>query len=314
VKNLRTYFFTSRGVMRVLDGLTLSVPQHSIVGLLGESGSGKSVTAYSVLRLVERPGRVVDGTVAFDGIDLLSLSEKEMQQVRGRDISMIFQNPRSCLNPLIPVRKQLMDVLQVRRGLQGSDLRTAATDMLKRVALPDVLSKMKAYPYELSTGMCQRVMIALALACEPRLLIADEATTGLDVTIQYQIIQLLKELAQRMDVSQMIITHDLGIAAEVCDRVVVMYAGCVVESASTLELFDHPHHPYTSGLMACRPRMGFSGQLTAIPGSVPDYLSLPPGCRFSPRCTKAGEICNRVMPPLTTVAQDHLVACHFPNG
>ncbi len=241
----------------------------------------------------------------------MSLSETELRQLRGREISMIFQNPRSCLNPLATVGQQLTDVLRVRKGLRGSDLRTAAIDMLKRVALPDSDAKMSAYPHELSTGMCQRVMIALALSCEPRLLIADEATTGLDVTIQYQIMQLLKELAITMNMTQVIITHDFGIAAEICDNIAVMYAGSIVESATTLQLFDHPRHPYTVGLLACRPRLGFTRSLWAIPGSVPNYLSLPSGCRFHPRCTRVKEICSRVTPALTAVGDHHLVACHF---
>lgn len=299
--------------MRVLDELNLSVEKNQILGLLGESGSGKSVTAYSALQLVGKPGKVVGGKAIFDGVDLLSLSETEMQQVRGRQISMIFQDPRSCLNPLRTAGSQLMDVLRVRKGLRGSDLRAAAMDMLKRVALPDGDAKMSAYPHELSTGMCQRVMIALALACEPRLLIADEATTGLDVTIQYQIIELLKQLARTMHMTQIIITHDLGIAAEMCDAIAVMYAGSIVESAPALQLFDHPRHPYTLGLLACRPRLAFTGSLRAIPGSVPDYLSLPSGCRFHPRCTSAKEACSRVAPTLATVADNHLVACHFPE-
>jgi oligopeptide/dipeptide ABC transporter ATP-binding protein len=314
ITDLKTYFFTSRGVLHVLDGLNLSVPRNHILGLLGESGSGKSVTAYSVVRQVEKPGEVVGGKIVFDGVDLLSLSQREMQRIRGRAISMIFQDPRSCLNPVATVGKQLRDVLRVRKGLTGSDLQAAALDMLQRVLLPDAESKMSAYPHELSTGMCQRVMIALALACEPTLLIADEATTGLDVTIQYEIIQLLKELARTMSMTQIIITHDLGIAAEICDSVAVMYAGSIVEAAPTVQLFDHPRHPYSLGLLACRPRMDFTGRPRTIPGSVPDYVSLPSGCRFHPRCTQAKDICSRVAPRLTAAGGHHQVACHFAEA
>jgi peptide/nickel transport system ATP-binding protein len=314
IRGLRTHFFTSAGVLKVLDGLDLVVRRNQILGLLGESGSGKSVTAYSVLGLIHRPGKVVGGSVALDGVELLSSSERALRRVRGRDISMIFQNPRMCLNPLRSVGGQLTDVLSARKKLTEADSRGAAVEMLRKVALPDPKSKMNAYPHQLSTGMCQRVMIALALACEPRLLIADEATTGLDVTIQYQIVQLLKELATETGMSQIIITHDLGIAAEMCQAVVVMYAGRIVESAPVVHLFDHPRHPYTLGLLGCRPRMGYSGVLEPIPGSVPDYVDLPSGCRFHPRCSKAREVCSDVVPELSHVGETHLVACHFPEA
>ncbi len=314
IRGLRTYFYTSRGILRVLDGLDLTVRRNQIMGLLGESGSGKSVTAYSVMRLVRYPGRVVGGQVIFEGTDLLRLTEKEMEQIRGRRISLISQNPRNCLNPLLPVGKQLTDVLHVRKALKGADLRSAAIEMLRRVALPDIERKMAAYPHELSTGMCQRVMIALALACEPQLLVADEATTGLDVTIQYQILQLLRQLSSSLNMTQIIITHDLGVAAEICDAITVMYAGSIVESAPTAELFDHPGHPYTLGLLASKPRLRFTGELKAIPGSVPDFLTPQPACRFQPRCSKAKDVCAQVTPPVVTTSPDHIVVCHFPEA
>jgi len=314
VVDLRTYFFTRAGVVRALEGLNLGVGEREILGLVGESGSGKSATAYSILRLLKEPGRIVSGQIRFEGTDLLGLPEGAMQEIRGRKIAMIFQNPRASLDPVVPVGRQLRGVLAERRRVVGRAARTLAHELLARVRLPEPAHVMAAYPHELSGGMCQRVMIAMALACAPRLLLADEPTTGLDVTIQYEVVRLLRDLTEMTGMSQVVISHDMGLVAEICDRVTVMYAGHAVETAPVLELFDRPQHPYTIGLLACRPRMGSTGPLQAIPGSVPSLVTRPPGCPFAPRCDRAQDICRLEMPAATRVSDRHRVACYFPGG
>lgn len=310
IQGLRTSFFTARGPVPILEGLDLRVNPQEILGLVGESGSGKSVTAASIMRLLKPPGRVLGGRMLFDGRDLLTLTEREMDDVRGLKIAMIFQNPRSCLNPLLPIGRQLRNVLRRRPDTPPGRVPGLAPALLSDVGLPDPDRVLAAYPHELSGGMCQRVMIALALACSPRLLIADEPTTGLDVTVQQQIIALLRRLAERNRMAQIIISHDLGLVAEVCDAVAVMYAGRIVEYGPVIDIFDRPQHPYTRALLDCRPRMGAA--LRSIRGTIPNFAERPPGCPFHPRCDRARSICAAEIPP-SSEAGGHAVACYFPG-
>lgn len=310
VEDLRVQFATPRGTLRVLDGLQLTVDRGRITGLVGESGSGKSVTASSILRILRPPGRVVGGRVLFDGRDLLALSPEEMAQVRGREITMIFQNPRASLNPVFQVGALLRDILRVHQGLDGFAQEEGAKHILTQVGLPDVRRILRSYPHQLSGGMAQRVMIAMALSCRPKFLLADEPTTALDVTIQAQILDLLRKLREELGLTQLLITHDLGVIGEVCDDVAVMYAGEIVERAPTAELFHRPRHPYTKGLMSSRPRVR-GGTVQGISGTVPDFLSLPTGCRFHPRCPFARERCRVESPATEQVAPGHTVRCHF---
>jgi len=313
LEDLQTAFFTRRGVVRALDGVTLRIDEGEVLGLVGESGSGKSALAASILRLLRPPGRIVGGQVRLDGVDLLALNEAEMGKVRGRQIAMIFQNPRACLDPVVPVGRQLVTALEERQDLARPAAREAAHALLARVRLPDPARLTAAYPHELSGGMCQRVMIALALACRPRVLLADEPTTGLDVTIQHELVGLLRELAESTGMAQLLISHDMGVVAEACDTVAVMYAGQVVERAPVDRLFDAPHHPYTIGLLACRPRIDAVTPPRAIPGAVPDLRTRLPACPFAPRCHRAADVCRQVRPPSVAVGDGHLVACHFPG-
>jgi oligopeptide/dipeptide ABC transporter ATP-binding protein len=310
-KGLQTEFATRRGRVRVLADLDLSLGEGRIMGLVGESGSGKTVTAYSLLRLIRPPGEIVGGEVWFQGQDLLRLSQPELNQVRGGEISMIFQQPRASLNPVFPVGEVLHHVLRVHRGMSGNEAHEEARKALVAVGLPDPDRITRRYPHELSGGMCQRVMIALALACRPRLLIADEPTTALDVTIQMQIVELLLSLRERFGLTQILITHDLGLVAELCDDVAVMYAGEIVERAPVVELFDRPSHPYTHGLLASRPQKKNTRRLYSIPGRVPDFASLPSGCRFHPRCPFAQQICREQSPKPEQISRNHWVRCHF---
>lgn len=309
IENLQTHFLTRRGVVKVLDGLNLELRRGQIVGLVGETGSGKSVTGFSILRMVRRPGQIVGGKIYFDGDDLLELSETEMQAVRGREIAMIFQDPRASLNPVMTIGQLLGQVLRYRRAMPPNELSAAAADLLRQVHISDPARRLAAYPHQLSGGMCQRVMIALALACQPKLLIADEPTTGLDVTIQQQIMLLLKELRDQLGMSQIIITHDLGLAAELCDMIAVMYAGEIVELAPADELFERPRHPYTVALLKSRPLFGDRRQIPAIPGMVPDFITPPSGCRFHPRCAYAFDRCAAVRPAPVAVSPTQSAAC-----
>ncbi|HWE64075.1 MAG TPA: ABC transporter ATP-binding protein [Chloroflexota bacterium] len=311
IDNLHTYFFTPQGVAKVLDGLSFSIPTGLVTGVVGESGSGKSVTALSIVRLLRPPGRIVGGAIGFNGRDLVTLSEQEMRRVRGKEISMIFQNPRGSLNPVFTVGDVLQTVFKTQRGLKGKAIEASSLEILDQVGLPNPRALLRRYPHELSGGMCQRVMIALALACAPKLLIADEPTTALDVTIQLQIIGLLAGLRDRLGLTQILITHNLGVVAELCDRVAVMYAGKVVEEGDVNTIFAAPRHPYTVALNRSRPRVTESGELVSIPGSVPDLRNPPAGCRFHPRCGYAQPICREVEPPLEAIGDGHRVACHF---
>ena len=285
VKGLRTSFYTSDGVVRAVDGIDFAVRRGEIMGLVGESGCGKSVTSLSIMRLVGRPGRIEGGSVIFDGRDLLTLPDDEMRKIRGDRISMIFQQPTSALNPVRDVGRQIAEVLEIHRGMKASDARIRAGELLRMVGIPDPDRRLASYPHEMSGGMAQRVMIAMALSTNPELLIADEPTTALDVTIQAQILELMKSLRERNKMAIMLITHDLGVVAEMCDRVAVMYAGEIVEQTDVITLFREPRHPYTQGLIRSIPVVGdVHDELPVIPGNVPNLIDLPAGCRFAPRC------------------------------
>lgn len=310
VRDIHTYFFTRRGVVKVLEDLNFHVGQSEIVGLVGESGSGKSVTGFSIMRLLRYPGKIVGGEVFFDGVDLMQLPEDEMADRRGRQISMIFQNPRSSLNPLFSVGQQISAVLRYRRGLDQRQSWEETRRLLRNVHIPEPERRMKSFPHQLSGGMAQRVMIAIALSCNPKLLIADEPTTGLDVTIEYQILQLLREMRDLTGTSIIVITHDLNMAGEICDRICVMYAGEIVESAPVNEFFVAPRHPYTIGLLASRPQLAVEEDIPTIPGSVPDLFSPPTGCRFHPRCRWAVELCINTHPEPSEVGPSHHASCH----
>ena len=314
VKGLKTYFYTEDGVVRAVDGVSFEVYPGEVLGLVGESGCGKSVTSLSIMRLISKPGRIDEGQILLDGEDLLKLSEEEMIKVRGNRISMIFQQPQTALNPVFKVGDQLAEVLDVHQDLGKEAGWKRAVALLKMVGVPDPERRAEAYPHELSGGMAQRVMIAMALACIPELLIADEPTTALDVTIQAQILDLMRDLRREMGTSVILITHDLGVVAEMAERVAVMYAGEIVEQTDVNTLFDEPLHPYTQGLIGSIPILGeIKEKLDVIPGSVPNLVNLPPGCRFAPRCQarfKYGcTICADVKPELVEVKQGHLVRC-----
>ena len=314
VRGLRTSFYTRDGVVHAVDGIDFHVDRGEIMGLVGESGCGKSVTSLSILRLVANPGRIEAGEVIFDGTDLLTVPSETMRKIRGDKISMIFQQPTSSLNPVVEVGGQIEEVLRIHRDLKGKVAETRTLELLKMVGIPDPQRRMKAFPHELSGGMAQRVMIAMALACEPELLIADEPTTALDVTIQAQILDLMRNLRDETGTAIVLITHDLGVVAEMCDRVAVMYAGEIVEQTDVTTLFRDPLHPYTRGLIGSIPVVGaVKDELSVIPGNVPNLIDLPPGCRFAPRCITrvAEEIPNslEVHPELRPVGSDHQVRC-----
>jgi oligopeptide/dipeptide ABC transporter ATP-binding protein len=314
VKGLKTYFYTEDGIVRAVDGVNFEVYPGEVLGLVGESGCGKSVTSLSIMRLIAKPGRVDAGEILLDGENLLDLPEDEMIKVRGNRISMIFQQPQTALNPVFRVGDQLSEVLSVHQDLGREAGRKRAVALLRLVGVPDPERRVDAYPHELSGGMAQRVMIAMALACVPELLIADEPTTALDVTIQAQILDLMRDLRRDMGTSVILITHDLGVVAEMAERVAVMYAGEIVEQAEVNALFDEPLHPYTQGLIGSIPVLGeIKDKLDVIPGSVPNLVNLPPGCRFAPRCQArlkyACTICAEVKPELEEVKPGHHVRC-----
>lgn len=313
VTDLRTSFFIRSGELRVIDGIDLTIEEGEILGLAGETGSGKSVTAYSIIGLLKKPGRVVGGRVLWEGRDLLGMSEQKLQrEIRGRQISMIFQSTREALNPVIKVGKQLNQVLAIRRGLGKERAHQEAVALLRRVHISEPERRLNAYPHELSGGLAQRIMIALALSCQPRLLIADEPTTALDVTTQYQIVQLLRELREETGMAILLITHDLALAAELCDRIAVLYAGRLAEVGTVEHIFTSPRHPYTEALLSSRPRLGMTGEIPEIPGSVADLMRPPPGCRFHPRCPNASEVCTEIHPPLEPMEPGQQVSCHNP--
>lgn len=314
VINLKTYFYTEEGVLKAVDGVDLNVYPGEVMGLVGESGCGKSVTSFSIMRLVSQPGKIVDGQILFKGKDLLTATEDDMIQVRGNSISMIFQQPQMALNPVFRVGDQIGEALRIHQNIARPDGQVKAIKLLKMVGIPDPEQRIRAYPHELSGGQAQRVMIAIALACEPNLLIADEPTTALDVTIQAQILDLLRNLRESLDTAIILITHDLGVVAEMCERVAVMYAGHIVEQADVTTLFQNPLHPYTQGLIGSIPVLGqVRDRLEVIDGSVPNLVNLPPGCRFASRCQARSEyglkICDQQEPNLITVSAGHSVRC-----
>lgn len=314
VRDLRTYFYAEDGVVKAVDGLSFDLGRGETLGIVGESGSGKSVANLSIMRLIpEPPGRIVSGEIIFDGEDLLALTPREMRRIRGKRISMVFQDPMTSLNPFMRISRQLMELTQLHLGHTKKQAYAHAIEMLERVGIPDARARVDSYPHEFSGGMRQRVMIAMALACEPELLIADEPTTALDVTIQAQILELIKRLKRETGTSVILITHDLGVVAGMTDRIIVMYAGKVFESAPTLKLFATPANPYTRGLLKSVPDPAHESrrELYQIPGLPPDVAHLPPGCPFAPRCAFAQEICRREFPPLVQIAPDHHSLCHF---
>jgi len=314
VKNLKTYFYTEDGVVKAIDGVDFYLGRGEVLGLVGESGCGKSVTSHSIMRLIGQPGKIVEGEILFDERDLAKASEKDMRQIRGNRISMIFQQPTSCLNPVFKVGDQISEVLDIHQKLGKEKGWARAIELLKLVGIPEPERRVEAYPHEMSGGMAQRVMIAMALACVPELLIADEPTTALDVTIQAQILNLMRDLHRNMETSIILITHDLGIVAEMCNRVAVMYAGRIIEQADVRTLFKNPQHPYTRGLIGSIPVLGrVKDELEVIPGSVPNLIDLPPGCRFAPRCRARLEHhltqCIEQEPELLSIGPNHTVRC-----
>lgn len=314
VKGLKTQFFTEGGIVRAVDGIDFTVRRGEVLGIVGESGCGKSVTSLSIMQLIGQPGKIVEGQIIFDNQDLVNLPESKMVKIRGNRISMIFQQPQSSLNPVFRVGEQLAEVLYIHQDLGKDAGEKRAVELLGMVGIPEPESRIKAFPHELSGGMAQRVMIAMALACVPELLIADEPTTALDVTIQAQILDLMRNLRSKMETSIILITHDLGVVAEMCDRVNVMYAGRIVETASVQALFASPKHPYTEALIESTPILGQAGkELFTIPGSVPNLVDLPAGCKFAPRCLPRVknnlEICTEEEPELKEVAPNHMVRC-----
>jgi oligopeptide/dipeptide ABC transporter ATP-binding protein len=314
VKGLKTYFYSEDGIVRAVDGVSFEVYPGEVLGLVGESGCGKSVTSLSIMRLIAKPGRIEAGQILLDGEDLLTFSEEEMIKVRGNRISMIFQQPQTALNPVFKIGDQLAEVLHVHQDLGKEAGWKRAIELLRMVGVPDPERRVEAYPHELSGGMAQRVMIAMALACVPELLIADEPTTALDVTIQAQILDLIRNMRKDMATSVILITHDLGVVAEMADRVAVMYAGEIVEQTDVYRLFDEPLHPYTQGLIGSIPVLGeVKERLEVIPGSVPNLINLPPGCRFASRCQARLKynltICTEQKPELEDVRAGHQVRC-----
>ena len=313
VENLATQFSTSSGLVRAVDGVSWDVQEGETVALVGESGCGKSVTALSIMRLVSEPaGRIVSGQIMFKGRNLRDLSEEEMRKVRGREIGMIFQEPMTSLNPVLTIGRQLTEGLEIHLGLTPAQARTRAIELLGLVGIPDAARRLKQYPHQFSGGMRQRMMIAMALACDPPLILADEPTTALDVTIQAQILELMKDLSRRLGVAMLIITHNLGVVARYADRVNVMYAGRIIERATARELYGSPRHPYTHGLLRSVPRLDEPRRerLAPIEGQPPDLTRLPRGCAFFPRCRWRVERCESEAPPLRPIETDgHITAC-----
>ena len=322
VNALKTYFFTRSGAVKAVDGVSFALARGETLAIVGESGCGKSVTALSLMRLIpDPPGRIVAGSIRLDTVDILGLDDDEMRAMRGRDISMIFQEPMTSLNPVMTIGRQLGEVLSLHQTLTKSELRTKVVELLSLVRIPEAAQRARQYPHQLSGGMRQRVMIAIALACNPKVLIADEPTTALDVTVQAQILELIVDLQKKLGTAVILITHDLGLVAQTAQRVIVMYAGRKVEEAKVEALFAGPQHQYTRGLMASLPRLGLlrgetasSGRLQEIPGMVPPLTNLPPGCAFAPRCPRADERCAAENPPYEEKTAGHWAACWHPGA
>ena len=310
IEGLKTYFFTEAGIVKAVDDVSFDIRKGESLGLVGESGSGKTVTALSVLRIVPKPGRIIAGKIEFKGENLLAKTEKQMLPIRGSEIAVIFQDPSSSLNPLYKVETQLRDVLLAHQSTSKEEAHKKIVELLNLVGIPDPEIRMQEYPHQFSGGMKQRVAIARALALQPTLLFADEPTTALDVTIQAQVLDLLEDLKKRLNMSLVMITHDMGIIAKMTTRVVVMYAGNVCEIAKTGDLYEHPRHPYTSLLLAAVPRLDRKKTLTIIPGNIPNLIEPPSGCRFHPRCKYSDTKCGEAPPTLEEVEPDHFVACY----
>jgi oligopeptide/dipeptide ABC transporter ATP-binding protein len=319
VDNLHTHFFTREGVVRAVDGISFSVEAGKTLGIVGESGCGKSVTALSIMGLIPKPpARIVEGSVNFQGQDLTTLSDRQLEDIRGREIAMIFQDPMTSLNPTLRIRTQITEVLDRHFGYSKDDARRRAVELLEEVQIPRAAERLDDYPHRFSGGMRQRVMIAIALACNPKLLIADEPSTALDVTVQAEILDLLEDLRRDHEMAMIMITHDMGVVAETADDVAVMYAGQIVEHASTEDLFDRPEHPYTEALLGALPQLEGenvrAGRLRSIPGRPPDLIAPPEGCRFAPRCPHANlqDGCAETLPELRSIRQGHLVRSRHP--
>lgn len=315
VKNLKTYFYSDRGVVKAADDVSFYVNEGETLGIVGESGCGKSITSMSIVRLVETPpGKYVGGQILFNGEDMLKISDKRIREIRGNDISFIFQEPMTSLNPVFKIGRQISETMILHRGMSKKEAYEESIRMLEMVKIPNPERIANDYPFALSGGMRQRAMIAMALACEPKLLIADEPTTALDVTIQAQVLDLMNELKEKINASIIFITHDLGVISEMSDRVMVMYAGKVVEVATTEDIFKNPKHPYTIGLISSKPDMATeSSRLHVIPGNVPDLNNLPSGCPFHPRCDKAMDICKTKFPDEVILEREHRIACWLYN-
>jgi peptide/nickel transport system ATP-binding protein len=312
VSDLKTHFFGRRGVTKAVDGISFDLERGEILGIVGESGSGKSVASLSIMRLVDHPGRVVGGSVYFEGRDLLTLNREEMRTLRGRRMSMVFQEPGTSMNPVLKVGFQIAEAIRSHERVSNQVARERTMALMELVGIPDAKRRIDQYPHQFSGGMLQRLMIAMGLALSPSLIIADEPVTALDVTIQAQILDLLRDLRDTTDAAVLLITHDMGVVAETCDRVVVMYLGKIVEEAPVAELFDHPKHPYTQGLLGSIPKIDEKQEwLAAIPGTIPNPLEVPTGCRFSNRCPEVMDVCHRLSPELQEVGPGHRVACHL---
>jgi peptide/nickel transport system ATP-binding protein len=311
IKNLKTYFYTEDGVIKAVDDVSFKIREGETLGVVGESGCGKSITAMSLMRLIPNPpGKIEGGELIFNGKNILQLSEEQMMKVRGNDISVIFQEPMTSLNPVFTIGDQIGEAIILHQRLNKSEAKKIAVNMLKLVGIPRADEIVDCYPHELSGGMRQRAMIAMAISCNPKLLIADEPTTALDVTIQAQILDLMKDLKNKLNTAIMLITHDLGVIAEMADYVVVMYAGKIVEEAQVIELFKNSLHPYTIGLLESKPILNQDKErLNSIPGQVPNPLDMPEGCYFHPRCSRAMEICKKQQPQIVEAKQGHKVAC-----
>jgi oligopeptide/dipeptide ABC transporter ATP-binding protein len=310
IENLKTYFYTWAGVVKAVDGISLSVKEGETLGLVGESGSGKSVTALSILQIVPRPGKIIDGRILYRGENLLEKKEEEMQKIRGKEIAYIFQDPATSLNPVFSIADQLVEVIRRHQNVSKDEALEKAIELFRLVEIPDPEIKIWSYPHQLSGGMKQRIAVARALSCQPSLLLADEPTTNLDVTIQAQILELMKNLKKKLGMAMILITHDMGVVAEVADRIAVLYAGRVCELASTRTIFYSPLHPYTKALLTAVPNLVMRREkLTIIPGAIPNLIEPPTGCRFHPRCDFAGSACVATVPPLVEMEPEHYVAC-----
>ena len=316
VKDLKTYFHTATGIAKAVDGVSFTLDAGKTMGIVGESGSGKSVTASSIMRLLPQNGKIMGGEIDFDGVDMMKLSKKQLVALRGNEIAMIFQDPMTSLDPVFKVGNQMVEMIRAHQNVTKEAARAMAIEALGRVGIPNPEKRMDAYPYELSGGMCQRVIIAMAICSHPKIIIADEPTTALDVTVQARVLELLRELQRNLNTGILLITHNLGVVWEMCDDVMVMYAGQTVEKAETKELYAEPLHPYTWGLLDSIPRLSdeSKGMLTTIPGVPPDLRLTGECCNFCNRCRYAQDICRTSVPPLVEVKPNHFVACHLQNG